>query len=163
MLMQPCVECGDLSTKNRCEAHQLPSAPKDRGRHVAHANRARWANLSRRLRRMSPFCEMCGTKDDLTVDHIVRVTDRPEWTYEVDNLRVLCRTHNSRISMQSASPEVEKEIEEKIRVRRARKGGGTPQTDAPPRPRVKASSPSHIMDKEVSHGDQGWAEDSDHC
>ena len=140
-LMQPCVECGDLSNRNRCEAHQLPSAPKNRTNHVAYANRSRWKNLSRRLRRMSPFCEMCGTKDDLTVDHIVRVTDRPEWTYEVDNLRVLCRTHNSSISMQSASPEVELEVEEKIRVRRARKGGGTPQTDTPPRPRVKAQFP----------------------
>lgn len=141
MLMQPCVTCGDLSMKNRCEAHQLPSAPKNRSKHVAHANRSRWKNLSRRLRKMSPFCEMCGAKDDLTVDHIVRVTDRPEWTYEVDNCRVLCRRCNGGISMQSASPEVEKEIEEKIRVRRARKGGGTPQKDAPPRPRVKAQFP----------------------
>src|SRR5699024_11049973 len=129
MLMQPCVECGDLSVKNRCEAHQLPSTPKDRGRHVAYANRSRWKSLSRRLRRMSPFCEMCGAKDDLTVDHIVRVTDRPEWTYEIDNLRVLCRRCNSRISGVRSSSEVELEVEEKIRVRRARKGGGTPQTD----------------------------------
>lgn len=141
MLMQPCVECGDLSMKNRCEAHQLPSAPKNRDNHVAYANRSRWKNLSRRLRKMSPFCEMCGAKDDLTVDHIVRVTDRPEWTFAVDNLRVLCRRCNGGISNQSASAEVEKAIEGKIRARRARKGGGTPQTGALVRPRVKAQFP----------------------
>ena len=143
MLMQPCVQCGEISDRNRCEQHRPQHAPKDRTKHVAHQNRSRWANLSRRLRKMSPFCELCGTSSDLTVDHIIRVTDRPEWTYEVDNLRVLCRTHNSSISTQSASPEVEKEIESKIQVRRARKGGGNTQTDAPPRPRVKALFRSH--------------------
>ena len=161
MLMQPCVQCGEISDRNRCEQHLLPSTQKDRTKHVAYANRSRWKNLSRRLRKMSPFCEMCGAKDDLTVDHIVRVTDRPEWTYEVDNCRVLCRRCNGGISMQSARPEAEKEIEEKIRVRRARKGGGTPPTDVPPRPRVKAFLPSHIVRQEVDNGDQGRTEVSD--
>lgn len=156
MVMQPCVECGDLSENNRCSRHKLKSAPKDREAHAAYANRSKWRRLSKKLRKASPFCEICGTSDDLTVDHIVRVHDRPEWTYEPDNCRILCRYHNGKLASIPATAEVEREIEQKIaasKARRLRLRAGINQPGVEDRPLGKALDPSHIVDKGVSYGD----------
>lgn len=170
MVMQPCVECGELSDNNRCSRHKRKHTPKTTRSHAADFNRSKWRRLSQKLRKLSPFCEVCGTSDDLTVDHIVRVVDRPEWTYEPDNCRILCRYHNGVIARTPATAEVENEIGKKIaaskaaRARRLRQAnGGKHQQGDEDRPLGKAIFPSHIVDKEVSYGDQGWSEGSDQC
>lgn len=132
MVLQPCVECGELSQKNRCFAHRLKSAPKDREAHAAYANRSKWRRMSRKLRKQSPHCELCGTSDDLTVDHIVRVTDKPEWTYEEDNCRILCRYHNGKLASTPATPQQEQDIAKKIEVRRERRLRLRQQLNEPP-------------------------------
>lgn len=150
MVYQPCVECGELSQKNRCFAHRLKSTPKFKRSHAADFNRSKWRRFSKKLRAMSPYCEMCGTSDDLTVDHIVRVIDRPEWTYETDNCRILCRHHNGSISGTPATPEVEHEIATKIaesKARRLRRRGDALQPDVSDRPLDKSFFPSHIVDR----------------
>ena len=123
MTLQPCIECGELSQNNRCAAHRIirPRADKTNTTHVAFKNDARWKKLSKKLRKLSPFCELCGTSDDLTVDHRVRAVDRPEWSYEIDNCRILCRYHNGKLSMVSATAEEERDIEKKILERRQRR------------------------------------------
>ncbi|WP_432791740.1 HNH endonuclease signature motif containing protein [Brevibacterium sp. K11IcPPYGO002] len=164
--MQPCVECGELSEKNRCSRHKLKHSPKTTRSHAADFNRSKWRRLSQKLRKASPFCEVCGTSDDLTVDHIVRVVDRPEWTYEPDNCRILCRYHNGKIARTPATAEVENEIGKKIaasKARRLRLRAGLHQPEVEDRPPGKALVPSHIVDKEVSSGDQGWTEGPDQC
>src|SRR5699024_6893663 len=145
MALQPCVECGELTDRNRCAEHRLKSTPEDREAHPAYANRSQWRRFSKKLRKLSPFCEICGTSDDLTVDHIVRVQDRPEWTYEPDNCRILCRFHNGSISGTPATAEVENEIAEKIaaskaaRARRLRQAnGGEHRPGVEDRPRGKS-------------------------
>ena len=145
MALQPCVECGELTDKNRCSRHRLKSAPKDREAHAAYANRSKWRRFSKKLRKLSPFCEICGTSDDLTVDHIVRVHDRPEWTYEPDNCRILCRYHNGKLASIPATADVENEIERKItraKSERARRlleaNGGLHQEGVEDRPRGKS-------------------------
>lgn len=137
MTMTTCIECGVISTTARCPAHQAPARPKKKTNtnHAAFKNNTRWKKFSKRLRRLSPHCEMCGTSDDLTVDHIVRVTDRPEWTYEIDNCRVLCRRDNGRISTTPATPEVEATIAAKIEARHARRPGGINQPNGQSDPR----------------------------
>ena len=147
MTMTSCLVCGEVSERARCPQHQIVKV-KTNTDHVAFANNARWKKLSKKLRKLSPFCELCGTPEDLTVDHIVRVTDRPEWTYEIDNCRVLCRFHNGVLATVPATPEVEYEIAENIRVRRARRrqyqrGAGKVQEEATIRPLGKALFPSH--------------------
>lgn len=147
MTMTSCLVCGEVSERARCPEHQIVKV-KTNTDHVAFANNARWKKLSKKLRKLSPFCELCGTADDLTVDHLVRVTDRPEWTYEIDNCRVLCRFHNGVLATVPATPEVEYEIAEKIRVRRERRrqyqrGAGKPQEETTDRPPGKALFPSH--------------------
>lgn len=166
MVMQPCVECGELSEKNRCSRHKRKHSPKTTRSHAADFNRSKWRRLSQKLRKASPFCEVCGTSDDLTVDHIVRVVDRPEWTYEPDNCRILCRYHNGVIARTPATAEVENEIGKKIaesKARRLRRRAGLHQQGVEDRPLGKAIFPSHIVDKGVSYGDQGWSEGSDQC
>lgn len=143
MILQPCIECGVLGEANRCPAHRLPAHPKARrGDHPASRNRHKWRRFSKRLRKLSPFCEFCGATEDLTVDHIVRVTDRPDWTYEPDNCRILCRTCNGKISDQPASCELEQVIGNKIAARR----GGMTQAQTEFAPAAKAFFPSHITD-----------------
>lgn len=151
MVFQPCVECGELSDKNRCVSHRLKSTPKFKRSHAADFNRSKWRRFSKKLRAMSPHCEMCGTDDDLTVDHIVRVVDRPEWTYEVDNCRILCRYDNGKIARTPATPEVEAEVGRKIaesKARRVRRRAGIHQPGVTDRPLDKSFFPSHILRQE---------------
>lgn len=86
MSLKPCLSCGTLSPATRCEE----CGPR---KHSAH-NTWRWTRLSRRLRKLQPFCESCGTTEDLTVDHIVPL-EHGGAPYDLDNLRVICRSENS--------------------------------------------------------------------
>ncbi|MGR6091397.1 HNH endonuclease signature motif containing protein [Brevibacterium sp. CSND-B09] len=147
MTMTSCLICGEVSQGPRCEQHRIVKT-KTNTDHVAFANNAKWKNLSKRLRKKSPFCEICGTAEDLTIDHIVRAVDRPEWVYEIDNCRVLCRYHNGVLAGVPATPEGESQIAEKIRVRRQRRlqyirGGAKAQEASTLRSPRQAKFPSH--------------------
>lgn len=52
-----------------------------------------WRVLAERKKATQPFCSVCGTGEDLTVDH-VDPTKRAGLT--LDDLDVLCRAHNSK-------------------------------------------------------------------
>lgn len=109
--IKPCIVCGTPSETTRCPEHQLPThSGTPNTEHPAYANNARWKNLSARLRRKQKFCDRCGSRHKLTVDHIVRFKDRPEWAYEEANLRVLCVRCNSELSGAKATPEVEAQV-----------------------------------------------------
>lgn len=145
-MLKPCADCGELSEANRCDKHKLKRGPKTNTNHVAYKNNAKWKRLSKKLRKMSPHCEICGTSDDLTIDHIIRVVDRPELAYEVDNCRVLCRHHNGKLANTPATPEAEAEVLAKVEARRARRHrltGGLHQPADAVRPRAKAKLPTH--------------------
>lgn len=95
MTLRCCTVCGEPSERSRCPEHQ----PRDdrTGRGVGHANDDPvFRAISRRLRKLSPFCQRCGARDDLTVDHIIPTSEAPELAREGLNMRVLCRTCNSR-------------------------------------------------------------------
>ena len=91
--MKPCLTCGEPSDRSRCPEHRLDDHPNRDRKHL-HNNTTRWKKLSRRLRRMQPWCSTCGATDDLTVDHIVPLTQRPDLAYELTNLDILCRSCN---------------------------------------------------------------------
>ena len=64
MTLRPCVVCGEPTTRGRC--------PQHRGYDAA------WDRLSRKARRLQPFCSDCGAVEDLQTDHT------PEaWTRKV--------------------------------------------------------------------------------
>lgn len=97
MIARPCAGCGDIiATGSRCADCRPTRASSPPRSHVAYANNGKWKNLSKRLRKASPFCETCGSGDRLTVDHIVPESVAPELAYAEENLRVLCHADNSR-------------------------------------------------------------------
>ncbi|WP_125477453.1 HNH endonuclease [Mycolicibacterium pallens] len=97
MVNRPCLGCGCLiPSGSRCTDCQRPlNNHYQRGRKGRTASDWRWRKLSAKLRRLSPFCEKCSATTDLTVDHVITPTERPDLIYEELNLRVWCRTCNS--------------------------------------------------------------------
>lgn len=67
--MKPCLVCGEPSPEARCEEHpkkqQNRSKDRSRGAGYGHA----WDQLSRRARRLQPWCSDCGTTQQLSADH----------------------------------------------------------------------------------------------
>ena len=49
-----------------------------------------------KARKASPFCEFCSATQNLSADHIIPVSERPDLAYEVANIRVLCLECNGR-------------------------------------------------------------------
>lgn len=93
MTMKPCLVCGEVTDRHRCPAHALPDLrAKDR---VTRTRPARWKRLSARLRSRQPFCSSCGTRDDLTVDHVQPLALGGD-PFDETNLDVLCRSCNGR-------------------------------------------------------------------
>ncbi|WP_448470342.1 HNH endonuclease [Mycolicibacterium sp. XJ870] len=93
-MQRPCLGCSRLiPSGSRCTDCR-PKRPATPGRKGRTATDWRWRKLSQRLRRLSPFCERCSRTTDLTVDHIIPPTERPDLTYTELNLRVWCRSCN---------------------------------------------------------------------
>ena len=95
MTLRLCTVCAEPSDRSRCAAHRRTDERTNRG--IGHANDDPvFRAISTRLRKRSPFCQRCGARDDLTVDHIIPTSERPDLAREVLNMRVLCRACNSR-------------------------------------------------------------------
>lgn len=114
-----CTRCGDYAEPGtyRCTEHRTKQrtkpSPAERGYDDA------WRRLSKRIRRASPFCETCPATTDLTVDHIIPITERPDLRLEPLNCRVLCRTCNGRRQDQCTDAE-RNQVLDAIAARRAR-------------------------------------------
>jgi 5-methylcytosine-specific restriction endonuclease McrA len=74
----------------------VKAPPKVLPKGHVHLNPARWKALSKRARRMQPWCLDCGTTEDLTTDHVIPVSEAPELAYKPANIAVRCRPCNSR-------------------------------------------------------------------
>lgn len=94
-LLKPCLSCGALSDRARCPKHRpkdTKASPRKRG------YTTQWDRLSKRARTKQPFCNSCGSAEDLTADH------SPEaWAAQAkglpiteDLITVLCRSCNAR-------------------------------------------------------------------
>lgn len=94
--MKPCLVCGEPSDGPRCPEHPRgPRSGKSKTPNIVARNGTAWKNLSRRLRRLQPWCSVpgCGNTE-LTVDHIVPLVNGGA-PFDLANLQVLCRSHNS--------------------------------------------------------------------
>jgi hypothetical protein len=93
--LKPCVACGEPSAKSRCPDHR----PKDHQppREARGYNRA-WQQLSRRARRLQPFCTDCGSTDDLQGDHSPEAWERKAAgkTIRLTDIDVVCGPCNRR-------------------------------------------------------------------
>lgn len=95
-MLSTCATCGELCEGTYCPAHSpADRRPKDRN---ARGYDAAWARLSRRARRLQPFCTTCGTTEDLTVDHTPEAWRRREAgkPIRLEDIAVLCRSCNSK-------------------------------------------------------------------
>jgi 5-methylcytosine-specific restriction endonuclease McrA len=96
-IVKSCLGCGDDAEpgKSRCRNCRLPRTNHTHSRRERHRTAA-WDRLSARLRKASPYCELCGATTDLVVDHIIPVSEDPTLALEPLNCRVLCRSDNAR-------------------------------------------------------------------
>jgi hypothetical protein len=67
-VVKPCIECGEPSTESRCDEHQLQPWRHHEGIARARGYDAAWDKLSRRARRLQPFCSDCYTTENLSTD-----------------------------------------------------------------------------------------------
>lgn len=123
-MLQPCIECGELSMENRCEEHRPQRPPKRSFRKRGYDSR--WDRLSKKARKLQPFCGICGNTADLTLDHTPETWERYEQGLPVGLQHtggVLCRSHNAK--------------------KGAARPGEIPQPGSTACPPVKAFLPSH--------------------
>ena len=93
-IQMPCARCGTLTRRKsfcpRCGAGVgVKRSAARRGYD------ATWQRLSRMAIALQPWCSQCGSKEDLTGDHITALANgnrRPT----LDGIQVLCRSCNSR-------------------------------------------------------------------
>jgi 5-methylcytosine-specific restriction enzyme A len=87
-----CVECGTPSPGPRCSEHTLDTKP------TAHARGydAAWQRLSKRARRLQPFCTDCGSTEDLQCDHTPEAWARKSAgkTLRLADIAVVCGDRN---------------------------------------------------------------------
>lgn len=107
-----CRGCGALGDAYQCGAcargakpFTYPTAPPRNRRTPAEQIRRgpRWRALSARLRKTIGACQDCGSQNDLTVDHVIPISDRPDLAYTLSNLRVLCRPCHGRKTLKERS------------------------------------------------------------
>lgn len=65
MTLRTCLDCGEPSTNTRCPEHTTTT----KGTATQRGYDAAWDRLSRRARRLQPFCTDCGSTEDLQGDH----------------------------------------------------------------------------------------------
>jgi 5-methylcytosine-specific restriction endonuclease McrA len=94
-LPRPCVDCGDLvPSGSRCAPCK---AAQPEGPRRPRPSRPRaWRRLSKRARTLQPWCENCGTTDDLSADHLTPTSCGGQMVPDLTGVRVLCRPCNAR-------------------------------------------------------------------
>ena len=92
--LTPCLYCGVLSRGSECRdciGTIQARDPKRKDRNKQYDSE--WHRLSRLARSMQPWCSKCGSKNDLTADHILSLANGGSNILE--NIMVLCRRCNS--------------------------------------------------------------------
>jgi hypothetical protein len=73
--LKPCLRCGTPSPRSRCDEHRpKPAMPKASPRLRGYD--ASWTRLSKRARKLQPFCLDCGSTEDLQTDHSPQAWER---------------------------------------------------------------------------------------
>lgn len=73
MTLRPCLDCGHPCDGPRCDEHKPPDRkPSSRTRGYDTA----WTRLSKRARRLQPWCSSCGATEHLEADHLPSAWER---------------------------------------------------------------------------------------
>ena len=117
MTLRPCLDCGTPADGPRCDEHTVDTkaSATDRGYDWA------WAKLSRRARKLQPWCLDCGATEDLQADHSPEAWQRKESgkAIRLVDIDVVCGPCNRR--------------------RGAARGGGMPRPRQDPHPLSRQS------------------------
>lgn len=72
MTLRPCLTCGEPAEGPRCLEHtaEAKRTATERGYDAA------WAKLSKRARRLQPWCTDCGATENLQLDHLPSAWER---------------------------------------------------------------------------------------
>lgn len=97
-LMRPCLDCGEPSESSRCEAHR-PDHPRQRQSPDARGYDAAWRRLSKRARRLQPWCSdahLGACRGPLTTDHLpaAHAAQASGRTVTLRMVEVVCQGHN---------------------------------------------------------------------
>lgn len=103
MTLTPCIDCGEPTTSSRCpDCLQVVRRDDNRTRPdrktppAARGYDTEWNKLSRRARRMQPFCTDCGATTDLQADHSEEAWNRKALglPLRLRDIDVVCGYHN---------------------------------------------------------------------
>ncbi len=72
MTLRPCLTCGEPTDGPRCGEHTVDPKPSARKRGYTTS----WDRLSRKARKLQPFCTDCGATTDLQCDHTPQAWER---------------------------------------------------------------------------------------
>jgi 5-methylcytosine-specific restriction protein A len=128
-MTKPCLTCGEPAPSTYCDEHEPQPWQHREGNSRARGYSTAWDKLSRRARKMQPFCTDCGATDDLQLDHTARTWERIDAGKVVrlkDTGGVVCGPCNRRRG-----------------AGRGREDQGTGPVEASKGPRRKARSPLH--------------------
>lgn len=92
---RPCMTCGTPSAAAHCPEH---TPTRDRLTAEARGYDTAWRTLSRRARRLQPFCTDCGSTERLSVDHSEQAWQRKAAgkVIRLQDVTVLCGGCNTR-------------------------------------------------------------------
>ena len=99
-LPRPCLDCGQGTTRGarcgRCSREQERQRGRQRGNSHQRGYTRDWRKLVQDALDEQPWCSWpgCMATEDLTGDHVVPLSKGG--TNTAGNVRILCRTHNSR-------------------------------------------------------------------
>ena len=105
LCLYPGCSCFRLDGSNYCERHQEYGEQKA-AKHIAFLNALRsneefyrtkrWRTLRAKIIKEQKHCQCCGTKDNLTVDHIIDPRGDEQLFFDESNLQVLCEACHRR-------------------------------------------------------------------
>lgn len=97
MTLSPCIDCGQPAAGSRCPDHAADHT-RDRPNFRARYGGNRWDQLSRRARRLQPFCTDCGATDNLACDHLPSAWQRlaAGKVIRLSDVDVVCTPCNNR-------------------------------------------------------------------
>jgi len=95
MTLRPCMVCGEPTGRPRCAEH---TPTRDRATAEVRGYDTAWRNLSRRARKLQPFCSSCGSTESLSVDHSEEAWQRKAAgkVIRLQDVTVLCGPCNTR-------------------------------------------------------------------
>lgn len=94
-MLKACPDCGAPTPRTYCDDHRRPERKASA---TQRGYDSTWNRLSRRARRLQPWCSDCGSVEDLTVDHSQEAWLRKEAGLPIRlvDVDVVCRACNSR-------------------------------------------------------------------